>query len=124
MPVVQKSPFTVKVLRVVKAIPKGKVSTYKQVAELSGSPHASRGVSWILHTCSTLYQLPWHRVINSKGGISFDRKSHNFREQKRRLVDEKINVTIDGFIDLAKYQWKKKPKKIRAVTKDPKIFSK
>lgn len=123
MPIVQKSSFTIQVLKVVKSIPKGRVATYKQIAELSGSAHASRGVSWILHTCSTLYQLPWHRVINSKGGISFEKGTHNFREQKRKLISEGILVTTDGLLELSKYQWKKKPKAIRRKSKEPKIFS-
>ena len=85
MPVSVVSEFTKKVLVQIKSIPSGKVATYKQIAELAGKPQGSRGVAWILHSCSTRYKLPWHRVLNSKGKISFDRATHNYKKQKRLL---------------------------------------
>jgi len=72
MAVIQISEFTKQVMEQIKAIPFGNVATYKQIAELAGKPQASRGVSWILHSCSTAYKLPWHRVLNSQGKISFE----------------------------------------------------
>ncbi|MBP6854824.1 MAG: MGMT family protein [Candidatus Pacebacteria bacterium] len=60
--------FKDRVYRVVKNIPKGKVLTYKQVAELSGSPLAYRAVGTIL---SNNYNplVPCHRVIKSNGDL-------------------------------------------------------
>ncbi len=129
MPIVQKSPFTIQVIKVVQSIPAGKVATYKQVAELAGNPGASRGVSWILHSCSTVYKMPWHRVINSKGGISFEKDTHNFRAQKRFLQQEGVVVSDIGEIDLKQFQWKKKinssrtGRKRKSMTR-PALFSK
>lgn len=118
------SDFTKKVLVQIKAVPRGKVATYKQIAELSGKPQASRGVAWILHSCSTIYKLPWHRVLNSKGKISFERGSHNYRKQKRLLEGEGIRFSESDQLDMKKYQWKKKMRPKRAVTSRPRIFTK
>ncbi|MHA1457965.1 MAG: MGMT family protein [Promethearchaeota archaeon] len=60
------SEFTQEVIKIIKNIPKGKVLTYGMIAKLAGNPRAARQVSWILHSSSKKYDLPWHRVINSK----------------------------------------------------------
>lgn len=122
MSIVQISEFTKKVLQQIKNIPVGKVATYKQIAELAGKPQGSRGVAWILHSCSTTYKLPWHRVLNSKGKISFEFRSYNFRQQKKKLESEGVVFTSDGQLNLAKFQWKKKPSR-KIIKNKPKIFS-
>lgn len=105
------SEFTLRVIQIVLSIPKGQVATYKQIAELAGKPQASRGVSWILHSCSTRYQLPWHRVINSKGKISFDPMSVHYRRQKKRLETEGVELSETHEINLKKYLFKPKKKR-------------
>ena len=60
--------FTEKVLYVVRKIPRGKVLTYKQVAERAGSPGASRAVGSIMKA-NFLPDVPCHRVIRSDGGV-------------------------------------------------------
>lgn len=122
MPVAQISDFTKKVMQEIKKIPSGKVATYKQIAELAGKPQGSRGVAWVLHTCSTLYKLPWHRVLNSQGKISFDRTTHNFRQQKKRLEAEGVVLTVDGALSLKAFQWKKRAVQKKAVRGKPKMF--
>lgn len=113
------SEFSIKVIKTILKIPQGKVATYRQVAELAGNGHGARGVSWILHSCSTKYKLPWQRVINSQGGISFEPNTHNFRKQKKLLMAEGVEVSFGGKIDLKKFQWKKK----RSIKKkNPQIF--
>jgi len=124
LPVSVVSEFTKNVLKQIKAVPRGKVATYKQIAELSGKPQGSRGVAWILHSCSTLYKLPWHRVLNSKGKISFDRQSHNYRKQKRLLEAEGVRFSEGDQLDMKKYQWKKRMQAKRASKGSPRIFSK
>jgi methylated-DNA-[protein]-cysteine S-methyltransferase len=60
--------FSEKVRAVVKAIPKGKTLTYKQVAVKAGNPHAARAVGTIM---SKNYdpQIPCHRVVRSDGKV-------------------------------------------------------
>lgn len=62
------SAFTEKVYHVVQAIPKGKVLTYKQVAEKAGQPKAYRAVGNILNKNHDPL-IPCHRVIRSNGKI-------------------------------------------------------
>jgi len=62
------SSFTEKVLDVVRKIPKGKILTYKAVAQKAGNPNASRAVGMIM---SKNYRpdVPCHRVVRSDGKI-------------------------------------------------------
>jgi len=62
--------FTEEVLVIIQSIPRGKVMTYGQIAAYANNPRGARQVSRILHSMSGKYNLPWWRVINSKGGIS------------------------------------------------------
>ncbi len=124
MSVVQISEFTKKVMEEISSIPKGHVATYKQIAELAGKPQASRGVAWILHSCTTTYKLPWHRVLNSQGKISFEFGTSNFRRQKTLLEQEGVVFTSKGSLSLPQFQWKKRAKGSKKSSKTPSIFSK
>lgn len=122
MAIIKISPFTEKVMQKIRSIPRGKVATYKQIAALAGKPHGSRGVAWILHSCSTTHKLPWHRVLNAQGKISFEIGSHNFRQQKKRLENEGVIFSDEGKLNLAKFQWNKKPAKQKTKAGKPKMF--
>ncbi len=58
--------FSEKVYRIVAKIPKGKVLTYKEVAEGAGNPKASRAVGKIMSR-HNIKGLPCHRVVGSYG---------------------------------------------------------
>lgn len=122
MPIVQISEFTKKTMQQIHRIPVGQVATYKQIAELAGKPQGSRGVAWILHSCSTLYKLPWHRVLSSQGKISFDPNSSQFRKQMKLLQNEGVTVSKDGKLNLAKFQWKKRPRQKKNKSDKPSMF--
>lgn len=62
------NPFTLKVLEIVRQIPKGEVLTYAKVAQLAGNKKASRAVGNILAK-NTDKNIPCHRVIKSDGSI-------------------------------------------------------
>ncbi len=116
----QPTEFTLKVIKVIQKIPHGKVATYKQVATLAGREHASRAVVWILNTCTKKYKLPWQRVISAKGKIAFDRKASNFRRQRLLLINEGVEVEINGEINMRRFGYKKTVPKMRGT---PKMFS-
>jgi methylated-DNA-protein-cysteine methyltransferase-like protein len=99
--------FSQKVIAVIKKIPRGKVATYAQIARLAGKPTAVRGVVWILHSSSTTQGLPWHRVINSKGRISFPEMSEGWAKQKTLLEREGVELSDGGRINLDTHQWRK-----------------
>jgi methylated-DNA-protein-cysteine methyltransferase-like protein len=100
----RETPFTRNVKAGIRAIPRGRVATYSQVAALAGRERAARGVAWILHSSSEAAGLPWHRVINSRGGISLGR-GRGFEVQKKRLAAEGVVVGRGGRVDLKRFQW-------------------
>lgn len=96
--------LTERIKQLIKHIPAGKVATYGQIAIYAGNPRASRQVSWILHSSSRKDNLPWHRVINSKGRISLP-KERGYDLQKKLLETEGVVFKENDFIDLDKYIW-------------------
>lgn len=101
------TPFTVKVIKVIRQIPHGKIATYAQIAKLAGNPRAVRGVVWILHSSSVRQDLPWHRVINSKGRISFPSMSEQELRQRKLLLREGIEFGAGDTVDLKIHQWRR-----------------
>lgn len=102
-----KTAFSKNVMTLIKKIPKGSVATYGQIAKLAGKPQGSRGVAWILNSSSKAHDLPWFRVINSQGKISFPVMSEHWLRQKSMLMKEGIEFGSGEKINLEKYQWKK-----------------
>lgn len=98
-----RAPLTERILAVIKAIPKGKVASYGQIAALAGSPRGARQVARILHSLSGKEKLPWHRVIGASGMISLPAESG--AEQARRLGREGVAVDARGKTDLARCRW-------------------
>ncbi len=97
--------FSERVKQLIKQIPFGKVATYGQIADYAGNMRASRQVAWILHSCSRKNNLPWHRVINSKGRISLS-LYRGYETQKNLLEKEGIVFKEDQSIDLDIYLWR------------------
>ena len=94
--------FTERAVALIKEIPSGKVMTYGQIAGLAGSPRGARQVVRVLHSMSKKHNLPWHRVINSKGEIGF-KDEEMYVVQKLSLEAEGIIVSSDGKLDLKVY---------------------
>ncbi len=65
---VNETTFRQNVISVVKKIPRGSTLTYKQVAQLAGSPLAFRAVGSIMKQ-NVDPEIPCHRVIRSDGGM-------------------------------------------------------
>ncbi|MGI2258301.1 MGMT family protein [Shewanella sp. GXUN23E] len=93
-----------RIWQIVAMIPEGHVSTYGKVADLAGLPGRARYVSRALKEAPEPLALPWHRVINSQGKISFPRDTLPWREQMSLLRQEGVTVN-QGKIDLSKYGW-------------------
>jgi methylated-DNA-protein-cysteine methyltransferase-like protein len=107
----QSGPFTSKsdfdswvktVWQVVQGIPRGHVLTYGEVARLAGMSRAARRVSLAMRRAPRAMALPWHRVVNAQGKISFPADSSGYRRQKDLLEAEGV-VFIKGKIDLQRY---------------------
>lgn len=92
--------FTERAINIIQGIPAGHVMTYGQVAAAAGSPRGARQVVRILHSMSTKYELPWHRIINAQGEISFTAGN-----QRKLLEMEGIVFKDNGKVDLTVYRW-------------------
>lgn len=89
---------------VVSAIPYGCVASYGQIATMAGLPNYARFVGFCLKNLPKDTLLPWHRIINSQGKISFPLDSARFFRQKELLEKEHVLVS-NGRVSLKKYQW-------------------
>ena len=81
-----------KILAAVRAIPRGQVAGYGEVARRAGLPGRARLAARVL-SGNTDPELPWHRVLRSDGRIAFPEGSKNFREQSQRLRGEGVVVS-------------------------------
>lgn len=76
--------------------------SYGQVAAMAGLPGYSRYVGFVLKNLPTGSKLPWFRVVNAQGKLSFPRDSTHYQTQKSRLEAEGI-VFVNGRFSLKKY---------------------
>ena len=90
------------VWQVVQGIPRGHVLTYGEVARLAGMNRWARRVSQAMRRAPLNMELPWHRVVNAQGKISFPEDSNGYQRQKQRLEEEGV-VFLNGKIDLEKF---------------------
>lgn len=90
------------ILQTLASIPAGKVCSYGELAKRAGYPGYARYVGHILKNLPERTNIPWHRVINSQGKISFPENSDKFREQKQRLQSEGI-IFKENRCSLKKY---------------------
>ena len=96
--------FFQKVWLIVSRIPRGKVVSYGWIAALLGNPRSARTVGWALHSTPKELDIPWHRVINSRGQISYDRGEHGPSLQRVMLEQEGVIFDNDR-VDMSVYQW-------------------
>jgi len=92
------------IIQIIGAIPAGRVCTYGRVAELAGLPRHARYVGTILKQLPKGSTLPWHRVINGKGQISFPAGSDRWLLQKHKLALEGI-VLVNDRVPLRQFRW-------------------
>jgi methylated-DNA-protein-cysteine methyltransferase related protein len=93
---------------IVRQIPRGKVASYGQVAAEAGFPGQARLVGYALHALPHGSDVPWHRVVNTQGKISFPPGSSSHRRQKRLLISEGVMLTGER-IDIGRFGWLNEP---------------
>jgi len=105
--------FYAQVWEIVRRIPRGKVASYGQIAKMLPPPdgveietYIAFGPLWVggaMAHCPD--DVPWQRVINSKGEIS-ERDGAGARRQHLLLEEEGVLFNPRGRIDFKKYGWK------------------
>ena len=96
---------TKRIYEAVKKIPKGKVATYAQIAEMAGDRKMARAVGNALHKNPDPEAIPCFRVVNSKGECSGSFAFGGLDEQAKRLREDGIEV-VNNKVDLEKYGMK------------------
>lgn len=95
-----------RIYEVVQQIPRGKVATYGQVAILAGLRGHARQVGYALAALPAGTTIPWHRVINAKGGVSLRSPTGDDNRQRVLLERERVKFDDSGRVSLARYQWR------------------
>ena len=93
-----------KVYKVVKKIPKGKVSTYGNISKKIGSI-TPRMVGQALHTNPDPDHIPCHRIVNRDGKVAEHFAFGGWREQGRRLINEGVGFIDPIHVDLGRHLW-------------------
>jgi methylated-DNA-protein-cysteine methyltransferase related protein len=106
--------FNHQVWDIVRQIPPGQVATYGQIARMIPTPEgldprayqafAPRWVGAAMAKCPE--DVPWQRVINSKGEIS---PRPGAEQQQRLLEEEGVKFNERGRIDLKIFGWQNSP---------------
>jgi methylated-DNA-protein-cysteine methyltransferase-like protein len=94
------------IYQTVRRIPRGRVASYGQVAELAGLPRRARLVGQLLWQLDETTDIPWHRVINARGEISYSpSRGGGDVLQRLRLEAEGVEFSEAGRIDRERFQW-------------------
>jgi methylated-DNA-protein-cysteine methyltransferase-like protein len=91
---------------VVRKVPRGRVATYGQIAELAGLEGHARQIGYALHNLPEKSSVPWHRVVNAKGEISARTGGDSHELQRLLLEAEGVEFDGKGRMDLKRYRWK------------------
>ncbi|HSR66977.1 MAG TPA: MGMT family protein [Acidobacteriota bacterium] len=101
---IRKGPFD-EVYRWVRRIPAGRVMNYGQISNLLSSRLSARAVGWAMRRCPD--DVPWHRVVNARGGCSTDSLPHLPQgTQKALLQAEGVHFDKNGNVDMQRCRWR------------------
>jgi methylated-DNA-protein-cysteine methyltransferase-like protein len=93
-------------------IPRGQVASYGQLAALLGWPRAARAVGRAMKHCPP--GVPWHRVVNARGGISLRANVASMLTQRVLLEQEGVPIRR-GRVRLEDHRWQG-PRRPRRLT--------
>lgn len=97
-----------RIYAVVRRIPRGRVATYGQVAELAGIPGGARVAGAAMKVSKPELGLPWQRVVGKRGRRTAGISIHDpvgAAIQRHLLEDEGVELTAAGAIRLDRYGW-------------------
>ena len=93
-----------RVYRVVRQIPSGKVATYGQIARLAGRC-TPRMAGYAMAAVPSGSDVPWHRVLNSRGEVSERAAGDGAARQRRLLRAEGVRFDRRQRVDLDEVGW-------------------
>jgi methylated-DNA-protein-cysteine methyltransferase-like protein len=99
------SSFSKRAIEIMRRIPPGKVATYGQIATYAGNNRGAQQIVRLLKSSWEKENLPWHRVVNSRGFISFP-AGGGYEMQKSLLQEEGVEFDLIDRIDFERYLWK------------------
>jgi len=95
-----------RIYAIVRRIPRGRIATYGQIAELAGLGGHARQVGYALHALTAGDALPWYRVLNAQGRVSPRAEPGGDRVQRALLEREGVRFDAAGRADLARFGWR------------------
>lgn len=95
-----------RIYAVVRRIPRGKVATYGQIAELAGLAGHARQVGYALHALPNATAVPWHRVLNAAGAVSLRAAPGAELTQRQLLEQEGVGFDLRGRVRLGVVRWR------------------
>jgi methylated-DNA-protein-cysteine methyltransferase related protein len=100
------------VYRLIKKIPRGRVTTYGDLARKLRLRGGARAVGYAMAACPSGRGIPWHRVIGAGGRLLIPEPHGSL--QRRLLESEGVHVEF-GRVDMDRYAWKQRTSRKRAA---------
>ncbi len=97
--------FFEQVFEVAKLIPKGRVTSYGDIAHFLGTKSSARMVGWAMNAAHSMPEIPAHRVVNRNGMLSGKMHFATPTKMEELLKKEKIIVVDDQILDFEKKRW-------------------
>ncbi len=94
--------FAAKVYELTSEVPRGKVTTYGEIARRMGKPKASRAVGGALRANPTPIVVPCHRVVKQDGELGGYGGPHGSGRKAKLLREEGVAVR-GGKVDLSRH---------------------
>src|SRR5262245_29233702 len=95
-----------RIYAIVRRIPRGRIATYGQVAQLAGLGGHARQVGYALNSLDAGSRLPWHRVLNAQGRVSMRAEPGGDRVPRAPLQREGVQFDRTGRADLDRFGWR------------------
>ena len=87
-------------------IPSGWVATYGQVAAMAGLPRRARLVGHVLQHLDPASKIPWHRVVNAKGEVSYSLSRNGGDALQQRLLEQEgVEFDDNNRFNLERFRW-------------------
>ena len=121
MKLVDEAGYRERVYKLVRQIPKGRVMTYGQLAEILGEGYTARTVGYVMHGADS-ENVPWQRVINAQGKCSTGKFTLPVNLQQSILESEGVVFDAKGKCDLNVYLWFPEGSEKDQEEKPPSLF--